>query len=93
LFWLLRLPRKLKDSILRSNNAAVAFGWGVHIDEGPNFNIIFWINLAALMTSGIFAAIWTLYKKDFQGAFGLACWLVAVLNTLILAFIWKWRQD
>jgi hypothetical protein len=91
LFWMLRIPRKLKTSILNDGIASAAFGWGVHIDEGPNYSLIFWINFFGLMVSGTFAAAWTVSKKDFQGAFGFACWFIAVMNTLMIALMYRWK--
>jgi hypothetical protein len=88
---MLRMPRKLKTSIFNEGIASTAFGWGVHIDEGPNYSLIFWINCFGFMISGTFAAVWTVYKKDFQGAFGFACWFIAALNTLMFAFMYRWK--
>lgn len=89
---MLRLPRKLKTSILNEGIASATFGWGVHIDEGLNYDLIFWINFFAMMISGIFAVMWTVYRKDFQGAFGFACWFIAALNTLMFALTCGWKR-
>lgn len=92
LFWMLRLPRKLNSSLLESPTSAT-FGWGVHIDEGPNFAAIFKANFITLVLSGIAAGLWTFFKKDFQGAFGFACWIIAVLNSLLAMYMFKWKQE
>ena len=93
LFWMLRLPRKVHPSILASTNKEAAFGWGVHIGEGPNYKAIFWVNFAALILSGATALVWKVLENDFQGAFGFASWVVMVLNTLMMAYLFKWRQE
>jgi hypothetical protein len=90
---MLRLPRKLQTSIFNNPTSSTAFGWGVHIDEGPNYKVIFWANFVALMMSGMVATLWTVFKNDVQGAFGFACWIIAVLNAALLAFMYKWRQE
>jgi hypothetical protein len=92
IIWLKRMPRKLKTKITDDKPAPVAFGWGVHIDEGPNYYIIAWGNVIALVISGIVAIIWSIYKGDFQGAFGFASWLVMVVNTFMVAFIYRYKQ-
>jgi hypothetical protein len=92
LIWLPRIPRKLDTSIFASSTPA-GFGWGIHIDEGPDYFSIFLVNLGILVVSGIAALLWKYFEKDFQGAFGFACWIVAVLNTLMAVFVAKWRQE
>lgn len=89
---MLRFPRKLETSLLKSA-APASFGWGIHIDEGPDFAAIFKANFAVLVLSGMAAGLWTLLKHDFQGAFGFACWIIAVVNSLLLAYMFKWRQE
>jgi hypothetical protein len=89
---MLRFPRKLETSLLKSA-APASFGWGIHIDEGPDFAAIFKANFVVLAFSGIAAGLWSLLEHDFQGAFGFACWIIAVLNSLLLAYMFKWRQE
>lgn len=91
LFWMPRMPRKLNKSIFSDGIASAVFGWGVHIEEGPNYHAIFWMNFLCLVTSGIFAALWTMYKHDFQGAFGFACWFIAIINTFMIALMYRWK--
>lgn len=91
LFWMHRIPRKLKTSILNEGIASAAFGWGVHIEEGPNYVAILWTNLAVPILSGLFATMWTIFKHDFQGGFGFACWYIAVLNTFMFALLYRWK--
>jgi hypothetical protein len=90
---MLRLPRKLQTSILTTAAAATAFGWGIHIDEGPNYVAIFWANFIVLVLSGVAALLWNFLEHDFQGAFGFACWIIAVLNSLVMVYVFKWRQE
>lgn len=91
LFWMPRIPRKLNTSILTEGIASAAIGWGVNIDEGPNYHAIFSVNFLGLVISGIFAIVWSVYKHDFQGAFGFAGWFIAILNTFMLALMYRWR--
>jgi hypothetical protein len=90
---MLRFPRKLQTSLVTAAGASTAFGWGVHIDEGPDFAALFMANFIVLLLSGVVALLWTLFKDDFQGAFGFACWIIAVLNSLFVAYMFKWQQE
>ncbi|TVY32678.1 hypothetical protein LOCC1_G008328 [Lachnellula occidentalis] len=92
LIWLPRIPRKLDTSILASPTPA-SFGWGVHINEGPDYLTIFILNLVVLGASGVAALLWTFFRHDFQGAMALAAWIVMLLNTLMLVFVAKWSQE
>ena len=92
LFWMLRFPRKLEASLLEST-ALATFGWGIHIDEGPDFAALFKANFLVLVFSGVAAGLWKFFEHDFQGAFGFACWIIAVLNSLLMAYIFKWKQE
>jgi hypothetical protein len=90
---MLRFPRKLEASLITTVDTSPAFGWGIHIDEGPDFAALFLANFVVLLLSGVTASIWTVFKHDFQGAFGFACWIIAVLNSLLMAYMFKWRQE
>ncbi|KAL2065847.1 hypothetical protein VTL71DRAFT_3517 [Oculimacula yallundae] len=92
LIWLPRIPRKLDTSILASPTPA-SFGWGIHIDEGPDYLKIFILNFAVLGLSGAGALLWSLFKHDFQGAMGLAAWIIMLLNTLMAISVAKWSQE
>ena len=92
LIWLPRIPLKLATSIF-TNHGPACFGWGVHIDEGPDFLKILLLNLGVLLLSGGAALLWKFLQRDFQGAIGLACWIVAVLNTVMAVFVVKWRRE
>jgi len=89
--WLPRLPKKLDLSILRFAGA-VNYGWGVHINEGPNYFALGLVNIAMMIMSGLAAFLWKYFMNDFQGAFGFAGWIVAVVNGVLVAYIAKWQQ-
>jgi hypothetical protein len=45
------------------------------------------------MLIGAAALIWRVFENDFQGAFGFASWIVMLLNTLMMAFFFRWKQE
>jgi hypothetical protein len=89
---MLRFPRKLQTSLLKLATSAT-FGWGIHIDEGPDFAALLKANFIVLLLSGIAAGLWKLFENDFRGAFGFACWIITVLNSLLMAYMFNWRQE
>ena len=88
-----RFPRKLDTSLVTTAGASTAFGWGIHIDDGPDYAFLFMVNFGVLLLSGLAAGLWKYFERDFQGAFGFATWLIAVLNSLLMAYVLKWKQE
>jgi hypothetical protein len=66
-------------------------GWGIHITEGPNWFMIGMVNFFVVVLSGVAAGLWSLYRHDFQGAFGFAGWIVAVESVVLLVCFAKWN--
>lgn len=46
-----------------------------------------------MVLSGLAAGLWKYFMNDFQGAFGFAAWIAAVLNAILVALIPKWSQQ
>lgn len=65
----------------------------MHIDEGPDYLKIFMLNLVVLGVSGVTALLWEFFRHDFQGAIGLAAWIIMLLNTLMAVYVAKWSQE
>ena len=81
--WSGRLPKKLNESILQSNEP-LPIGWGILIIEGSNKRAVLWITVVIVILS-IFASItWTVMKQDIQGGFGLGAWMVSLPSVLIM---------
>ncbi|KAH7311086.1 hypothetical protein BKA65DRAFT_163607 [Rhexocercosporidium sp. MPI-PUGE-AT-0058] len=86
--WLPRLPKKLDTSILRFTGA-INEGWGIHINEGPNWMAISFLNIFMMVMSGVVAFLWKHFNGVFQGAFGFAAWIVMVVDSILIAYIVK----
>lgn len=67
--------------------------WGIYIIEGPDYSAIGRVNLAVLVLSGLAAFLSNLFKDDFQGAFGFAGWIVAVVNGILFVYVVNWQQQ
>ncbi|KAF7945001.1 uncharacterized protein EAE97_005634 [Botrytis byssoidea] len=88
LFWMRKVARKCNTSILDNGAAPI----GIHIDEGPNYKVIFCINFVAQVIGGIIALAWSLAKGDFHGAFGFASWFIASVNAILLTLTY-WLDE
>jgi hypothetical protein len=71
---------------LEGHNSKPVFGWGIEFREGRSSSKIMWLILVIfILSSVVFGVVWTVMKKDLQGAFGVSGWLVtlgAILLTL-----------
>lgn len=92
LVWVPRIPRKLDISILASQNPT-SFGWGVHIDEGPDIFRIAWLNFVFFGLSIVTGVSWAIARSDLLGAIGLAIWFCMSSNVLVAFFIMKWKHE
>jgi len=91
--WIYRLPKKLKESILDSNNNDLPVGWGVHINEGPDYHVICAFVLLGLVISGVLSICWATLTKDVQGAFGMGAYFATVEAAWMATMYFKWSQE
>lgn len=91
--WMQRLPKKLNDSLLSSRGQLAPISWGIHINETPNWYLIFMTIFLLLLASGIFSITWAAVTNDVQGAFGMGAYLVAVLTAGMTALFFKCSED
>lgn len=68
------------------HNGSQAVGWGIHIIEGPDGMVILWLTVATILVSFILAVLWAVFRKDVQGAFGIAAFVVASESALAVSF-------
>ncbi|KAE9363247.1 hypothetical protein N431DRAFT_304534, partial [Stipitochalara longipes BDJ] len=90
--WLPRLPKKSSPSIFLFDTP-INEGWSIHITEGPDWAVIVWLNVSMIVVSGIAALLWSLFRKDFSGAFGFAAWILMAANAVLLVYIAKWNRS
>ncbi len=62
-------------------------GWGLHFVENLNSALAVTVMFAISLTLGIvFAICWTIWKKDVQGAFGVASYVTSVLTLAVMTW-------
>ena len=68
-----RVPKKMGGRLELGN------GWGVELVEGfVPAKLWGWAFCVSVLGSAVFAIVWILMKKDMQGAFAVAAWVVGV---------------
>jgi hypothetical protein len=90
--WLDRLPKKLQQSITRSDEDLV-MAWGIHIIEGPDMVRILWTMICVLSVCLGPIVAYVLLKRDVQGATGIGGLAVSILAFLFMAMKYhEWRD-
>ncbi|KAI3316669.1 hypothetical protein HD806DRAFT_527666 [Xylariaceae sp. AK1471] len=85
--WFPRLPKRLNKRVIDCDEAC--FGWGVHIIEGPNREVIFWIAILTILASVLTSVLWSTLKSDVQGGAGLGALIVALPPAILAAFLFR----
>ncbi|KAI0902985.1 hypothetical protein F4823DRAFT_629775 [Ustulina deusta] len=85
--WLPRLPKRLDKRVIDSNESC--FGWGIHIIEGPNREVIFWIAILTILASVLISVLWSTLQNDVQGGAGLGALIVALPPAILTAFLFR----
>ena len=85
--WLPRLPMRLGKRVVDGDEAC--YGWGIHVIEGPNREVIFWVILAITLVSVLACVLWAELRDDMQGATGLGALIVALPPAVLAAFLFR----
>lgn len=78
-----RLPRRICGELCGKSDEP-AEGWGIYYQEGFDRDKIVWsVAVVFLLGSFIFGVLWSTFKMDIQGAFGVSAWWVTICGILI----------
>ena len=62
-------------------------GWGIHFVETLNSSLAVTVLFCISLVVGIvFAACWSVWKKDVQGAFGVASYVTSVMTLAVMTW-------
>lgn len=91
--WILeQLPKRTKGE-LQEPTSPPAEGWGVYYQEGVDINmIISAVFVVFLLASLLFAVLWTHFKMDIQGAFGVSSYMITAVG-ILMAMLATWTQN
>jgi len=82
--WILEQLSKRICGELHGKSHEPAEGWGIYYQEGFDRDKIVWIvAVLFLLGSFIFGVLWSKFKMDIQGAFGVSAWWVTVCGILM----------
>ena len=82
--WVLeQLPKRTAGELLEPTGPP-AEGWGVYYQEGLDFDtIIAVVFVVFLLASLLFAVLWTKFKMDVQGAFGVSSYVITAVGIFL----------
>jgi hypothetical protein len=83
--WGPRLPRKLGPSL-----TPMAQGWGIHLEERPDWALFAAMNFFSLLISGAIAGIYSWKMKDTPTGVAIGAWLTAVQAMGVMAIFFWW---
>ena len=106
--WLQRLPKKLNESVLaevQQDDAVnqqeeqeatidpnLAFGWGVHILDGPNHAVLGLLIAIGVVIAFVISGMVVGFAKTQEQGFGVGSFLLAILAS-IMAAVYFQLQD
>jgi len=71
--------------MLGTGNPEDAFGWGVHIVQGPNKPFLAWATVAIVLSSFVVAFVYNRVSKTRDSGFAVGQWMMAVGATSLAA--------
>ena len=87
-----RLPKKLKKSILENiTTGELRAGWGIQIDEGPDFSMISAFALCGLIAWGVISLLWAILQKDPHAGLAIGSYLTSVQTAWMATMYFRWR--
>ncbi|KAF2659335.1 hypothetical protein K491DRAFT_675787 [Lophiostoma macrostomum CBS 122681] len=91
--WILdQLPKRTRGELL-ARAGVPAEGWGMYYSEGwDGDKIVVLVFLIFLLSSILFGVLWSRYKMDLQGAFGVSAYIVSACGILLTLIIRKLDQ-
>ncbi len=67
----------------------LTYGWVIHVIEGPNRNIVFWMVMTTVLGSILATILWSSLYNDMQGGSGFGSLIVALPPVIMTAFLFK----
>ncbi|KAI8930890.1 hypothetical protein NX059_011905 [Plenodomus lindquistii] len=103
--WLKRLPKKLDEKLLDTlqnqgtingsgtmDDASLAFGWGVHIVDGPNYAALALMLAVGVVVAFIVSGLVVGLAKTQEQGFGIGSFLLAII-ACVMAAVYFQLQD
>ncbi|KAH8731586.1 hypothetical protein GQ44DRAFT_333772 [Phaeosphaeriaceae sp. PMI808] len=91
-YWTESFPKKLKDQ-LNYISGQRPVGWGIIINEGINWPILWFGVLFTLILTGIVVLACAMRTGDVSSAAGLGAYFVATLTLVVTLQYYKWQEQ
>jgi len=87
-FYFRHIPRRKEQALsFRPGMIEGNTGWGLHFVEGLNSSLAVTVMFSISLVLGIvFAICWSIWRKDVQGAFGVASYVTSVITLAVMTW-------
>jgi hypothetical protein len=87
-FYFPHIPRRKEQALsFRPDLIEGNTGWGLHFVEGLNSSLAVTVMFAVSLILGVvFAVCWSIWRKDVQGAFGVASYVTSVITLAVMTW-------
>lgn len=75
-----KIPKRLRDKLEPCPVKGSAVGWGVQFIEGVDWFVVFLCGCVVFTLAFIFAVVWSIVRRDIQGGFAIAGFMLAFLG-------------
>lgn len=79
---LARFPKRVKET-LKLGGADMPVGWGIEFVEGVHWNKVWCFGFAIVAVSLVTGVVWSCVRRDVQGGFGIAGYMMAFLTFMV----------
>lgn len=86
--YLRHIPKRKSQALcFQSDRIGGNIGWGLHFVESLNGSLAVTVMFVVSLVLGIvFAVCWSIWKKDVQGAFGVAAYMTSVMTLAVMTW-------
>jgi hypothetical protein len=93
-FWTNTFPKKTREPLVRREgvDGRRVIGWGIRINEGPNWTVISFLILTVLLVIGAAVGIYAATTSDNESAFALGAFLASILAVYLSHQYFAWKD-
>lgn len=79
--------RKIEPLTFHADRVEGNTGWGLHFVESLNSSLAVTVMFVVTLVIGVvFAVCWSIWKKDVEGAFGVAAYVTSVMTLAVMTW-------
>lgn len=95
--WLGFLPKRLEEQLVARRRSCepntTVTGWGIHIEEGVDEEVLTRIALVVLIGSGVLGVLYSVKTGDVSGGFTIAGYVATILGLVSSMLYFRWRKE